>query len=156
MKPQTLVTLRRYHLYLGVFFAPAIILFSISGALQTFRLTEEKGYGGPPPTWMVWLESVHKDQAPPHDKPRPKAQPAAQPGEHADDHDHEDDKPAASTGAKRPSPLPLKIFVVLMALGLLLSTITGLTVALANRRTRKTYAAILIVGAVIPCVLLWL
>lgn len=147
MRPQTLVTLRRYHLYLGVFFSPAIILFSISGALQTFRLQEEKGYGGTPPTWIVWLASVHKDQAPPREA---KAKPAG------DATKPPIPKPAGDAAAKRPNPLPLKIFVALMAMGLLLSTLTGLTVALANPRTRRTYLMIMIAGAVVPCVLLWL
>ena len=69
MKASTQRTLRQYHHYIGVFLAPAILLFAISGALQTFRLTEAKGYGGPPPNWMVWLAAVHKDQAPPREKP---------------------------------------------------------------------------------------
>lgn len=153
MKPRTLTTLRRYHLYLGVFFAPAIILFSISGALQTFRLQEEKGYGGTPPNWIVWLASVHKDQSLPREaKPKPNVvgmvadavKAATAP------------KPSSDTTAKRPNPLPLKIFVVLMALGLLLSTIVGLTIALANPRTRKTHLAIMAAGAILPCVLLWI
>ena len=151
MKPQTLMTLRRYHLYLGVFFAPAIILFSISGALQTFRLPEEKGWGGPPPTWMVWFASIHKDQSPPRIE-TPEA-------EHQDDHDVAAKAPAskpASPAAKRPSTLPLKIFVVFMAIGLLLSTLVGLTLAFANKRTRPTYLAIMVAGAVLPCVLLYL
>ena len=151
MKPQTLMTLRRYHTWLGVFFAPAIILFSISGALQTFRLQEEKGYGGTPPTWIVWLAAVHKDQSPPREerkeseaeKPRP-APVAAAP------------KPEAKAPSKRPNTLPLKIFVVLMSLGLLGSTIVGLTIALSNRRTRSKYLVALVAGAVLPCVLLWL
>ena len=151
MRPQTLMTLRRYHLYLGVFFAPAIILFSISGALQTFRLPEEKGWGGPPPTWMVWVASIHKDQSPPRAE--------APEAEHHDDHDEATKVPApkpASPAEKRPNPLPLKIFVVLMAIGLLLSTLVGLTLAFANKRTRPTYLAIMVAGAVLPCVLLYL
>ncbi|MEO5494357.1 MAG: hypothetical protein ABIR08_10070 [Sphingomonas sp.] len=148
MKTQTLMTLRRYHLYLGVFFAPAIILFSISGALQTFRLPEEKGWGGPPPAWMVWVASVHKDQSPPRTAtPEPP-------------HDEDAAKPPmpkpSGAALKRPSTLPLKVFVVLMAIGLLLSTLIGLTIALANVRTRRTYLAIMLAGAMLPCVLLYL
>ncbi len=155
MKPQTLMTLRRYHLYLGVFFAPAILFFAISGALQTFSLHEEKGYdGGTPPGWIVWLASVHKDQTLPRAKPKAKAAPVPEADDH--DHDHPDDKPAEPGAAKRPSPLPLKIFVVLMALGLLTSTLIGLVVALSNRRTRRTYSLILFAGAVLPAVLLFI
>lgn len=35
--------IRRIHFYLGVFFAPIIIMFALSGALQTFRLQESPG-----------------------------------------------------------------------------------------------------------------
>ncbi|MEG3143993.1 hypothetical protein U1839_04945 [Sphingomonas sp. RT2P30] len=157
MKAQTQRALRKYHHYIGVFLAPAILLFSISGALQTFRLNEEKGWGGTPPTWMVWVAAVHKDQAPPREKhaaPKPAAPVPAAAG--ADDHDH-DAAPAvkAPAPAKRPSPLPLKIFVVLMAIGLIVSTLLGVTIALNNRATRRVSILMLIAGAVLPCVLLW-
>ena len=147
MKPKTLQKLRRYHLYLGVFFAPAIIFFSISGALQTFHLHEEKGYGTTPPKWIVWLASVHKDQEPPHEAKSP---PDLR-GKHK-----VDPRPSGPTAAALPNPLPLKIFVLLMALGLLLSALVGLTIALANRVTRRRYLAILVAGAIAPMVLLWL
>ncbi len=157
MKAQTQRALRKYHHYIGVFLAPAILLFSISGALQTFRLNEEKGWGGTPPTWMVWVAAVHKDQAPPREKraaPKPAAPAPAAAG--ADDHDH-DAPPAAKAPApaKRPSPLPLKIFVVLMAIGLIVSTLLGVTIALNNRATRRVSILMLVAGAVLPCVLLW-
>lgn len=53
MKAQTMRLVRQYHLYLGQFLAPAILLFALSGALQAFRLQEAKGYGGTPPLWIV-------------------------------------------------------------------------------------------------------
>lgn len=157
MKAQTQRALRKYHHYIGVFLAPAILLFSISGALQTFRLNEEKGWGGTPPTWMVWVAAVHKDQAPPREKraaPKPAAPAAA--AASANDHDH-DAPPAAKTSApgKRPSPLPLKIFVVLMALGLIVSTLLGVTIALNNRATRRVSILMLVAGTMLPCILLW-
>ncbi|GGA48669.1 hypothetical protein [Sphingomonas psychrolutea] len=147
MRPNTLRLLRRYHHYLGLFFAPMILLFAISGALQTFRLQEAKGYGGPPPNWIVWLASVHKDQGPPREPRAEKPKPA---GEAA--------KPrveAPRTGPKRPSPLPLKIFVVLLAIALAISTIMGIVIALANRAMRRVSIVLLMLGTVVPIVLLW-
>jgi hypothetical protein len=155
MRPQTLRSLRQLHHYVGVFFAPAILFFALSGAVQTFRLGEDKGWGGPPPAALVWITSVHKDQSLPHAKPakaapRPDvAKPVAKAEDddhHGDDHHHE--------GGHGPSPLPLKIFVVLLALGLITSTLLGITIALTNRAMRRTSIVMLIAGTVLPLLLL--
>ena len=50
MTPRTLQKLRRYHFYVGVFFAPAIFFFALSGALQTFVIQLACGAGGYLPT----------------------------------------------------------------------------------------------------------
>ena len=153
MKAQTQRSLRQLHHYVGVFLAPAILFFALSGAVQTFRLGEEQGWGGPPPAALVWMTSVHKDQSLPHAKPAkpaPKAdaaKPAAKPGAD-DDHDHDHQAP------RGPSPLPLKIFVLILALGLITSTLLGITIALTNRAMRRTSIAMLIAGTVLPLVLL--
>lgn len=148
MRPNTLRLLRRYHHYIGVFFAPMILLFAISGALQTFRLHEARGYGGEPPNWIVWLASVHKDQGPPREqrpeKPKAPDEAAAKPRAEA-----------PRSGPKRPSPLPLKVFVVLLSIALALSTIMGIVIALANRSMRRVSIVLLVLGAVVPIVLLW-
>ena len=160
MRPNTLRLLRRYHHYLGLFFAPWIILFSVSGALQTFRLNEAKGYGGPPPQWMVWLSAVHKDQGPPREadgQKRPKAAPDANAGDHGRaDASRSAGGSSAAPAAKRPNPLPLKIFVVLLSISLILSSLMGIVIALANRASRRVSLVLLVLGTVIPAVLLWL
>lgn len=150
MRPNTLRLLRRYHHYLGLFFAPMILLFAISGALQTFRLQEAKGYGGTPPNWIVWLASVHKDQGPPRERKAEKPKPA--PGAAEAQKPHAE---ASAGAAKRPSPLPLKIFVVLLSIALSLSTITGIVIALASRAMRRISIILLVLGTVVPIVLLW-
>jgi len=147
--------LRQLHHYVGVFLAPAILFFALSGAVQTFRLGEAGGWGGPPPGVLVWMTSVHKDQTLPHAKPpkaAPKgdaAKPAAKP-EATDDHDHDHDHQAP----RGPSPLPLKIFVVILALGLITSTLLGVTIALTNRAMRRTSIVMLVAGTVLPLLLL--
>lgn len=150
MRPDTLRRLRRYHHYLGVFFAPFILLFAVSGALQTFRLQEARGYGGTPPDWIVWLASVHKDQAPPR-APKVENSPVSAKADSARPRGD-----GAQAGPKRPSPLPLKIFVVLLAIALSLSTTIGIVIALANKAMRRTSIVLLVLGAVVPCALLWL
>lgn len=147
MKAQTMRRVRQYHFYLGMFFAPAILLFALSGALQTFRLQEAKGYGGTPPGWIVWMASVHKDQSLPREKREaPRAtKPSAVPA-------------AARDGGDRPparrSPLPLKIFVALMSVGLLASAILGIVIALTNRTMRRTSVIVLVAGTALPLLLL--
>lgn len=145
MRPRTLQRVRLYHLYLGVFFAPLLLLFSVSGVLQTFRIPDRPDAA----TWIKWIAAVHKDQAPPHDRPK-KA--GVKP---ADDHDHGHDDHGAPASGKHPDPLPLKILVTLMSFGLITSILLGLTIALNNRATRRTSVILLVVGAVLPCVLLW-
>lgn len=135
MKPATNRRLRAIHHYLGVFFAPAIVFFAVSGGLQTFRLNEASGYGGPPPAWMVWVASVHKNQTtprpPPHDaggRPRRGAGPAE----------------------PRRSILLLKVFTAIMALGLTASALLGIAIALSVRSLRRGALIMLALGTVLP------
>jgi hypothetical protein len=53
--------LRQVHFYLGVFFAPSIIFFAFSGALQTFSLHENHN-GLPGIPWVTALAELHKNQ----------------------------------------------------------------------------------------------
>jgi hypothetical protein len=156
MKGSTNRQLRRLHQYLGLFFAPALLLFSLSGALQTYRWQEPQGFGGRPPGWIVWMASVHKDQAQPR-PPRaeggpegaaPKAVPA---GAIA--------KGPAAKGPEKKGPgrrQALMLFVGLFGLALFLSTLLGISIALANRAARRTNLLILAAGAIVPLLLLYL
>ena len=118
--------IRQIHFYLGTLFAPMIILFALSGALQTFRLQESpKGSTYTPPSWIVWLADFHKDQRPAHE-----------PG-------------------VRPSR-PLKWFVVLMAIGLIGTSILGIVMAFKYNRDKRVVLGLIILGLVIPLALLYL
>ncbi len=137
MKAATQRSLRRVHLYVGMFFAPAILFFAVSGGVQTFRLTEQPGA----PAWTQWLASLHKDQAAPR-PPRPAAA-----------------RPARGHDAPRPSqprhdPLALKIFVALMSVGLTLSTALGIVIAWSLPALRRGSLIALAAGVVLPLVLL--
>ena len=146
MKHTTMRQIRRYHYYLGVFFAPAILLFAISGALQTFRLQEEKGWGSRPPGWIVWMASFHKDQRLPVEKPMA-AKPPAPAGAQTE---------APKPPVKKPFKLPLQIFVALMSIGLAVSALLGVAIALNNRATRRASITMLIAGTVLPLLMLLL
>ena len=146
---------RQWHNYIGVFFAPAILFFVISGALQVLGLHESRGDASyKPPAWIVAMASVHKDQT----LPRARAEHAASA---ADSHEHEHavpDKPEESHAKPQPgpSPWPLKIFVLCLALGLGTSALLGVTIALKNKATRQPSLILLAAGAVLPIVLLFL
>jgi hypothetical protein len=162
---------RLTHLYLGVFIAPALLFFAFTGALQTFSLHETtRGSSYKPPAWAVTLGQIHKKQTtvvpvrklPPPDKP-------------ADRPDKPNDKPTTDKSqstppAAQPAPtappkspevlaqkphnaLPLKIFFLLVAIGLFVSTLTGLYMSYKYIRNRTLITAILIAGIAIPILL---
>jgi len=91
--------MRNIHLYLGVFFAPLLMFFLISGSWQTFRLNDASKSGDyKPPAIIQALSNVHTDQkwAEGKDVPRSKA---------------------------------LMWLIVLMSVGLLVTTILGIVMA---------------------------
>jgi hypothetical protein len=150
IKAQTMKQMRRIHLYIGVFFTPAILLFALSGALQTFRLQEEKGYGGTPPAWIVWMASIHKNSSMPSERGK----------------EHKDGRPATSMvktadassnlppARKAPSKLPMQIFVILLSIGLIILSSLGVAIALNNKTTRRASVLALFAGAVLPLLLM--
>ena len=154
MTPSTLLSLRRWHRYVGVFLAPAILFFAVTGFIQVIGWQDRRD--PPPPAWLSWMAGIHKHQAPP--KPRA-ARPAAPPvdaaprgGEHADNHDGDHD--GDHGGEHQPAFTPLKIFALLTAVGLLGTTLIGLAVALGARSTRRTAMAMLALGVAVPVLLM--
>ena len=147
--------LRLIHLYFGVFLAPAILFFAFTGALQTFSLHETtRGSSYKPPSWAVTLAQIHKKQtpivavkkAPAPDKPidktgaeKPQAQPTPAP------------KPADAPPAH--NALPLKVFFLLVAIGLFTSTFSGLYMSYRYIRNRKLITATLLAGVIVPILL---
>ncbi|MFA5988133.1 MAG: hypothetical protein WC803_00820 [Sphingomonas sp.] len=153
MNAATMRNMRLYHHYMGVLFAPLILFFAFSGALQTFDLHEVEN-GVKPPQWIAVIAALHKKQTLPRPRPpRPAlAAPAAGPKDAAG---APATQGARALPAKRPgSPWPLKVVVGIMSIGLMLSTLTGLVIALNNRRTRRISVLLLVVGAVLPWMLI--
>jgi hypothetical protein len=141
-----LKVLRQIHLYIGVFISPAILFFALTGALQTFSLHETpRGSDYKPPTWIVTLAQLHKHQtsALPLRKPRP----ASDAPKHAD-------AAPQPPAAPEKSHLPMKIFFLLVAIGLFLSTLTGITMSYKFTRNRIIVTALLLAGIIVPVILL--
>ena len=140
MKPATLRSLRQWHHYIGVFLAPAILFFAFSGLIQVLGWQDLRN--PPPAAWVSAIAGIHKHQMLP--KPRP-AEPARKPAgarsAGGDDHDH---------GGLS----PLKIFALLVAIGLFTTTLIGLAIALGTRAMRSKALIALGLGIVVPLILL--
>ena len=149
-------SVRLIHLYLGVFIAPALLFFAFTGALQTFSLHETtRGSSYKPPAWAVTLGQLHKKQTtvvpirklPPPEKASPAAK-SQQPASTAVA------QPAPATPAARPhNTMPLKIFFLIVSIGLFLSTISGLYMSYKYIRNKLLVTGVLAAGIIVPIVL---
>jgi uncharacterized iron-regulated membrane protein len=153
----TLKLVRQLHLYLGVFIAPAVLFFAFTGALQSLSLHETTpGRTYKPAAWIVTLAQLHKKQTTivPVRKPRPEASTKADTDKLAQPAD-----PSPKTSAPeppRPTHLPMKIFVVLVAIGLASSTLSGIFMAYKYTRGKLAVIGLLLAGFVVPLLLLTL
>ncbi len=146
----TLKFFRQFHRWSGLFIAPSLLFFALSGALQTFSLHESSpGSSYKPATWILTLAQIHKNQTNVLKKPKPV--------------DKSADKPAAAPIAAVPAPAPvpkwkmhtpLKVFFALVALGLFFSTLTGIFMAYRYGGSKVVVTALLLAGVVVPLVLL--
>jgi len=145
--------IRRWHTYIGLLTAPSLIFFCLTGALQLFSLHEAHDAYHPYPL-IEKLSSVHKDQVwePHHDHDHDHApagtgeKPSA---DHADhDADHEDHDESDS-----PATLALKIFFLLISLGLTTSASLGVWIALTQSRQRRLCWILLAAGTILPVLL---
>lgn len=151
----TLKFFRQTHLYIGIFIAPAILFFAFTGAMQTFSLHESKGSSTyQPPHWIMVLAQIHKNQndivrSGPPKLPKPPTasatpgQPPAAPK-----------PPAGPPQPPQKSHLPLKIFFLLVSIGLFTSTLTGIYMAYKYTRNKGLVTGLLLAGIAIPLLLL--
>jgi hypothetical protein len=144
-----LKVIRLLHRYTGLFFAPTILFFAITGGLQMFGFHEtSRGSSYVPPNVLVHLSQLHKKgtlylpprrmaPAAPNKPDFPKSQEGPQP------------LPAHN-------PLPTKIFFAATAFALLVSTCTGIVMAWKFERRKSVVVVTLAAGIFIPGILLLL
>jgi hypothetical protein len=158
-----LKTFRQIHLYIGIFISPAILFFALTGALQTFSLHETtKGSDYKPPSWIVTLAQLHKKQTATVPVRKPAAPDAKPKAEKAAETPVMSAAPAVPSAPKAPAPpatpqkshLPMKIFFLLVTLGLFSSTVTGIYMAYRFGRNKWVVTGLLVAGVVVPMVLL--
>jgi len=138
----SVTTIRQWHSYIGVFIAPSVLFFALTGALQVFSLHEAHGDYTPLPL-VEKLASVHKDQVFKMGHHHAPAGPKPDADADADD----DDKTP-------PVQLLLKAFFLVVAVSLAVSTVFGLWMGLKYTRRKGLAWGLLIGGAVIPVGLL--
>jgi len=151
---------RLLHLYLGAFTAPALLFFAFTGALQSFSLHETTQGSYKPPAWIATLAQLHKKQTTevPVRRPRPDSAPSGARGN--GDHDHHDagqaqQANAANTPAPKPkSHLPMKIFFLVVSVGLFFSTLTGIYMSYRYNNNWVVITGLLVAGVVLPLLLL--
>jgi len=142
---------RSVHLYIGIFISPMLLFFALTGALQTFSLHETApGSSYKPPAWIMTLAQLHKKQTTvvPQRKPKPAdAKPDVMKTEKAP-------APTPIPAPAQKSHLPMKIFFLLVALGLFTSTLTGIYMAYKFSRSKWLVTGLLAAGIVVPLLLL--
>ncbi len=153
--PNRVKACRLLHHYTGVFFAPAILFFAITGTLQMFGLHEtSRGSTYVPPVILTHLAQLHKKGTPylPPRRPSPPAAPKS--GDAKPDPGKQAVASAQLPAAPEHNPLPTKIFFGLTGLALVTSTCTGLYLAWKYTRTKLTVLAVFLAGVVVPLILL--
>ncbi len=118
--------IRQLHLWLGVFFSPLIIFFAFSGMLQTFRWNDSGKNGSY--TAPTWIVKLAAI--------------------------HKNQRLARGPGG--PSPMPLKILVAIMSVGLVITSILGIYMAFKYERRHWAVWGMIIGGIVLPLVLLFI
>jgi hypothetical protein len=146
------ITIRRWHSYVGLFIAPSVLFFALTGGVQLFSLHEAHGHYEPPAI-IEKLSSVHKDQVfalgDHHDQPAPDNETGNTDASAAPRAGAEED------GDKRGlSTILLKSFFLVVALGLTLSAALGLWMGLTQTRNKQTAWILVAAGTFIPVVLL--
>ena len=117
--------MRNIHLYLGVFFAPLLVFFLLTGCLQTFGLHEpNKTSNYAPPAIVKSLAQVHKDQK-------------------------------WSVGRTSKSSMPFRYLIILMVLGLFVTTILGVVMAFKYTRPWIVWT-LLFFGILVPSLFIWI
>lgn len=159
-------TTRTIHLYLGVFTAPMLLFFAITGGLQSFSLHETtRGSSYAPPAWLASAAQFHKKQTtaipvrrrqPPETVAaggRPDAV-AARPSQ-AVIPTPASERESAQAGARaKGNLLPMKAFFALVALSLFISVLSGVYMAWRYSRKPRLFGTILLAGMAVPLLLM--
>jgi hypothetical protein len=142
------LTLRRWHSYVGLFAAPSVLFFTLTGAVQLFNWHEAHG-SYHPAVLLQRLSSLHKDQVLKRHKDDEKSESAGAPEADASaSHDEDESVP--------PATFALKAFFFIIAIGVALSTCFGVWIGVTQTSRKGVAIALLSTGALLPIILLLL
>ena len=131
------------HRYLGLFFAPAVLFFAFSGALQVFGWHETgRGSNYVPARWIVEIAQLHKKQT--LSIPAPKVK------EQAVDSKEDRSSVAKKDNKKRGSNFALKCFVFVMSIALMMTTVLGMVMAFQYGGDRRVACVVILFGCLFP------
>ena len=131
-----LALIRQLHVYVSLFVAPSLIFFAATGALQTFRIPDQKTA----PVAVQKLARLHKDDVFAVKPPRP-------------------ERPKAGPRAEKPKPPPgpaveaTKWFFTSVSIAMVVTTLLGIWMALAHGRQKILLWATLAAGTAAPVLL---
>lgn len=136
--------IRQLHVYISAFVAPSLLFFAITGALQTFRIPDEKAA----PVVIQKLARLHKDDVFALKPPRPNKAEAAQ------GHDKPGpEKPQAAKPPEKPSITLMKWFFTAVSIGIGITTLFGVWMAITYSRNKVLVWLLLIAGIAAPIVI---
>jgi hypothetical protein len=132
-----LAFIRQLHAYVSLFVAPSLIFFAATGALQTFRIPDQKAA----PVVVQKLARLHKDDVFAVKPPRPERPKAG--------HDGPPKPETPKPPAKRATEV-MKWFFAAISVAIVVTTCLGVWMGLAHGRRKPLLWAVLIAGAAAP------
>ena len=148
---------RQLHLYLVTFFAPSILFFALTGALQLFGLHESHpGDSYQAPAWVAKLGSLHKNQTVAEKHGPPPGAQIRPPQDRSEAGQRQQGTERRANEGRRTNKftLALKWFFLATSLGLVFTTILGIYMAFKFNRSRALIWGLLFGGTAIPAALI--
>lgn len=133
--------LRQLHVYVSAFVAPSLLFFALTGALQIFRIPDQQTA----PVVIQKLARLHKDDVfalKPARPKRPEASGAREKAAAA--------KPPEAKPAEKLSITAMKWFFTAVSLGIALTALLGVWMAVVYSRNKILVWLLLIAGAAGP------
>ena len=137
-------SIRRLHGWLGVLFAPSIVLFAMTGMLQIWGLHDLAPGEAPGVIAKLAMIHTHQTATVPVRAPRPPQAETPRPPQ-------PEQKPPPK---EKPTTMPLQLFFTLMALALVTSSVLGVWIAFTSKRDRNLHLGLFAAGVVLPIVFL--